>query len=300
MTVHGLAVLTACSKAGRYSSRSVRSSTSALTDIRRVSWLLTAKMLQRRADPERLHAVDPSDGETPGQERVLREVLEVPAAQRRSLHVDPRPEDDVDLEGHRLASDRLAHLAQKVRIPGGSGARRRREAGRGLGAEGHRPSGLRAPHPMRAVGHPQRRQAETGHGRGRPRGVARQQRRLFLEGHLGEVALRDRVVVRRRRTPRLVIGPGSCHRSSMAPPSRPGPVGSPRPCAGRAPAPPNARRLPPAAVRPRRRPTKGRTAGRTGRWSRTEDRRRPRTTRPRLAMRSTPGLAAHRARPCRR
>ena len=47
----------------------------------------------------------------------------------------------------------------------------------------------------------------------------------------------------------------------VAPHSRPGPVGSPRPCAGPAPAPPNGWRLPPAAARPRRRPTKGRDGG---------------------------------------
>ncbi len=61
MTVHGWACCTTRWNARRYISRRVRSSTSALTRMRSVSWLLTAKCLSDAPTPRlcrpRTHSV---------------------------------------------------------------------------------------------------------------------------------------------------------------------------------------------------------------------------------------------------
>ena len=55
--------------------------------------------------------------EPTAQERILGVVLEVPAAERRPLEVEPRREDHLDAECVRLFGDRDAHLADEVHVP---------------------------------------------------------------------------------------------------------------------------------------------------------------------------------------
>ena len=54
-------------------------------------------MLEASADSLALQALDVCRGEPPGEQRVLGVGLEEPAAERRAVQVDGRPEDDVDL-----------------------------------------------------------------------------------------------------------------------------------------------------------------------------------------------------------
>ena len=108
-----------------------------------------------------------------GQIRVLREVLEVAAAQRRALHVDARPEDDVDVQRDGLLGQRLAHRAQQVGVPGRGQTRRRREARRRQALGAQRVEVLEPAQAVRAVRDEQLRDAQALDRRGRPRRCAR-------------------------------------------------------------------------------------------------------------------------------
>lgn len=71
-------------------------------------------MFQRRADPSRLHAVDITLSQYPGQQRVFGETLEIPPAQRVTVQVDCGTEQDVCALGYafstQLKADRMGEV----------------------------------------------------------------------------------------------------------------------------------------------------------------------------------------------
>jgi hypothetical protein len=75
-------------------------------------------VLGRRADAELLDAGDVRRGKLRGQDRVLAEGLEVPATQRRSMQVDRRAEDDVDVLPAGLERRDHAVPMGDVEVPG--------------------------------------------------------------------------------------------------------------------------------------------------------------------------------------
>ncbi len=87
------------------------------------------EVLERRAHVPALQAVNPGGRQHAGEQRVLGEVLEVPAAERAALEVDARSEQDRDIHRAALVAERLAHPSQQVRVPGRGARDRRREAG---------------------------------------------------------------------------------------------------------------------------------------------------------------------------
>jgi hypothetical protein len=145
-------------------------------------------VLERGTDALALDAVDHRRPENAGEQRVLGEVLEVAPAQRGTLDVDAGTEHD----GHALrpgfAAERRTDASHQPRIPGrpqGRGGRkaRRRYAARDADVVGF--VGLLA-ESVRAVGHHDRRDAEPVHRRRVPEVGAQAQRRLLLQGELGE------------------------------------------------------------------------------------------------------------------
>ena len=77
------------------------------------------EVLERRAYTGALHAVDEAGGQLAGQEGILGEVLEIAAAQGGALHVDAGSQQHVDAQRRCLLTQRLTHLADERRIPGG-------------------------------------------------------------------------------------------------------------------------------------------------------------------------------------
>ena len=71
-------------------------------------------MFQRRADPSRLHAVDITSSQYPGQQRVFGETLEIPSTQRITVQVDRGTEQDVCALGYafstQLKADRMGEV----------------------------------------------------------------------------------------------------------------------------------------------------------------------------------------------
>ena len=74
-------------------------------------------MLERSADTLGLNAVYKSGGHLAGKIRVLREILEVSAAQGRTLHVGSGSEQDGHLLGYALFAEELTHAVDKLGIP---------------------------------------------------------------------------------------------------------------------------------------------------------------------------------------
>jgi hypothetical protein len=128
------------------------------------------EVLDRRADVLGLDALHQGGAEPAGQVRVLAQVLEVAAAQRRPLDVDPRPEHHRDVLRPCLDPDRRADLADQVDVPGRAQRRRGGEAGRGQAAGDPDVVALGRLHaqPVRAVGQPDRLDAEPVDGGGVP------------------------------------------------------------------------------------------------------------------------------------
>ena len=148
------------------------------------------EVLQRGADALGLHADHERRTQLAGEPRVLGEVLEVAAAQRRALDVDTRPQEHRDVLGPGLPAERLPHLAHQVDVPRGGERRRGREAGRRHALpQGAGPLALLA-QPVRAVGDHHRRDPQPLHRRRVPEVRADAQRGLLLEGQLVQ-QLRD-------------------------------------------------------------------------------------------------------------
>jgi len=144
-------------------------------------------VLERGADVPALQAVDPRGREHPGEQRVLGEVLEVPAAERAALEVDARPEQDRDVHRTALVAEGLAHPPQQVRVPGRGGGHGRGKAGGRLPAQYVVWVHLQA-HAVRPVGDGDGGQARGLDRRGVPRIAAAGQGRLLGDGELGRHA----------------------------------------------------------------------------------------------------------------
>ena len=165
----------------RLERREVHLAQRALVDAREVLGavglgLVADEVLDAGGDALLLDRVDEGDGEARGEERVLDEALEVPAADRAALQVDHRREDHVDglasgLGGHQRAEARL-----QVDVPGGGGGRGRRQL------RGRQSVVAGAAHADGAVGHGHGAQAELGDRTKGPGGGAGEQRDLLLEG----------------------------------------------------------------------------------------------------------------------
>ncbi len=146
-------------------------------------------MLKRCADALALNPLDEADGQRAGQKWILGKVFEIAAAQRRALHVDPRPQDDVDAQANRLLGQGFAHLAQQVDVPTGGRAGGGRETGGRQALVGHGADIGHAAQAVGSVGHHQFRQVKPWHRRGRPGAGSRTQRGFFLQGHLSDKSL---------------------------------------------------------------------------------------------------------------
>ena len=120
-------------------------------------------MLGARRGTGGLDAVDEASGHASGEDRVLREILEVASAQWGALDVESGPEQDVDAQSTRFEAESLTHLTSEVRIPGGREGGGRRETGRLLGLGDAEVVGVPelSAHAVGAVAH-----HEGGHVRG--------------------------------------------------------------------------------------------------------------------------------------
>ena len=88
------------------------------------------EVLHTRADPLGLHAPHQSRRRLARKDRILREVLEVPAPGRVPLDVQTRPEQDGDVLAPRLASEGGPDLLEKGDVPGRPQRHGRRETRR--------------------------------------------------------------------------------------------------------------------------------------------------------------------------
>ena len=79
--------------------------------------LVADEVLGAGAHPLPLHTLDEGRPEAAAQERVLGVVLEVAAAERRALEIEPGGENDPDAERLRFLADRRADLANESRVP---------------------------------------------------------------------------------------------------------------------------------------------------------------------------------------
>ena len=141
------------------------------------------EVLDRRADVPALQSVHPLGRQHAGQQRVLGEVLEVPAAQGAALEVDARAEQYRDAHGAALIAEGLPHPAQQSRVPGGGAGHGGREAGGRLPPE-HVPRVRLQAHPVRPVGDGDRSHARGLDSRGVPRIVSAGEGRLLGDGEL--------------------------------------------------------------------------------------------------------------------
>ena len=127
-------------------------------------------MLERRPDAARLNAVDEGAAHPAGDERILGEVLEVPAAQGGSLDVDARTQDHGNVFDRGFGPDGPPHALREFGIETGPEADGGREAGGGdavVDAEVISRPGL-LPQTVRAVGQHHRRNAYALNGFGVP------------------------------------------------------------------------------------------------------------------------------------
>ena len=159
------------------------------------------EVLERGGDALRLHAADPRAGHLAGQQRVLGEVLEVAAAERRALEVRARSEQHADALGAGLAPQRGADLLEQRHVPGRRERRARREAGgRAAAAQPRVVERLLAADAVRAVGEHDRRHAEPLDAAHRPERVADAERRLLRERELRDEAGHASLHTRSRRS----------------------------------------------------------------------------------------------------
>ena len=83
------------------------------------------EVLDARRHAAALQPVDVGHRQVGGEHRVLREALEVAAAQRRALEVDGGAEQHLGALGARLLGQRGADALDQVDVPRGARARRR-------------------------------------------------------------------------------------------------------------------------------------------------------------------------------
>ena len=195
MTATGAASRTIISKGRRYSSRSVRSSMTALTVLRSCSWSLATKCLTVAPTPFDCTPVTKAVPRTPVRSGILRVALEVAAAARHAVQVDGRREEQVSGLRQHLLGDGGTDLGDEVGVPRGAEGAAAREARRS-----HLAVGL-TPRPVRPVGRLQCGDAQPRHGVVAPAVGAGDEAQL-----LDHRQLRDERVDARRR-------PGVCHRS---------------------------------------------------------------------------------------
>jgi hypothetical protein len=117
--------------------------------------LVGHQVLQAGTDPAVLQPAHIRGGELAGEQRILRVRLEDAPAQQGPVQVDRRPEDDVDLLGHRLLGQQPAHLVRGLVAP------RRGEQG-GVREQRHRAAAaeLQPAHTGRTVRQPDLGQAD--------------------------------------------------------------------------------------------------------------------------------------------
>ena len=89
------------------------------------------EVLDAGTDALRLGSFDHRGGQFTREQRILREVLEIPATPRVALDIDPRAEDYGDIVGETLDPECDADFVQQVRIPRAGQRGGRREAGCG-------------------------------------------------------------------------------------------------------------------------------------------------------------------------
>src|SRR5690606_4883106 len=164
----------------------------ALVDLRRdahaVGLLVVDRVvLERGAHALGLHAADERGRELPREHGVLGEVLEVAPAQRVALDVRTRAEQDGHTVRAGLDAERLPDALEQLEVPRRAERGGGREARRGLGrGEVEALGGRCEAHPVRAVGHGDRGDAEAFDRDARPRGRSRRERDLLLERELAE------------------------------------------------------------------------------------------------------------------
>jgi hypothetical protein len=90
--------------------------------------IVGGKVLDGGPHAPALYAANVRSGQLTGQIRVLRNVLEIAAAQRAALDVNGGPQQDADILGLALVAQNLTHVLQKVRVKAGTGGAPGREA----------------------------------------------------------------------------------------------------------------------------------------------------------------------------
>ena len=71
--------------------------------------VVDGEVFERSTHPLALDALDEGRTHLTSQIGVFREVFEIAATERRALHVDPWPQDDIHTLGNTLLAQRLAH-----------------------------------------------------------------------------------------------------------------------------------------------------------------------------------------------
>ena len=138
--------------------------------------------------PSGLDTRGQSSGQLSRQQGVLREVLEVPPAQRGAFQVHARSQDHADALRLRLLGQRPADLGEQRHVPGG---RERRGRGETCGRHRFLQAHLVGAHgllaqPVGTVGDHQGGNPQPFDRLGVPEIAAGEQRALFLEGELRE------------------------------------------------------------------------------------------------------------------
>ena len=160
------------------------------TRMRSFSWLLAAKCLSEAPTPVDCDAPHERGAEHAGDDRVLGEVLEVAAAQRRALDVDARAEQHGDVLDRGLDAERLADALGELGVPRRAERHRRREAGRRHAVADAEVVG--APpllaQAVRAVGEHDATGCRRARRLGRPEAGAAGERGLLLQREVGDDA----------------------------------------------------------------------------------------------------------------
>ena len=174
------------------------------------------KMFGAGGDALRLLALDVMDGHARGQERVLAQVFEIPAAQRGALDVERRSEHDVLVALSGLLADYRAVSRGQIRIPRGRQAQRRRHGGRKINNVCIRPPFFLT-HAYRAVAHLQPGNAEAGNAGNCETRIGMDQRNLFFEREAGKQIFDTGLdwfgVVKIRRALLRASVPGTCRQN---------------------------------------------------------------------------------------
>ena len=170
------------------------------------------EVLDGGTDPLALQAAHVGDPDPRGEQRVLGEALEVPAAVRGPVQVHRGGEQHVHALAPRLGGQQPADRRYPVAVPGGGQRRRRRHVRRGVPLV----PGLAAD-PGRAVGGHDPAQAGVGFGVERPEVRAGQQPDLLLGGEPGYAAPQVRLVMAPHEAGRLTREASAARCASAVP-----------------------------------------------------------------------------------